>query len=88
MELRGWGEPMPIAFKKPFTADTQELRDAVDYRNTRSLEVTCGVQGCPTSYVLVYHEDTSAETVAAYETGIRQGMCNCAAHPSTIRLSF
>jgi hypothetical protein len=77
---------MAIAFRKPYAADTQARRDAVDMSDKDFEEVPCG--RCEAAYVLVYPRSSSGEKRAEYRLAVLQGMCNCLHHPPFIELPF
>ena len=77
---------MAIAFKKPFTADTQSLRDSVDLSDKDQEEIPCG--RCDAIYVLVYAKSLTSKQKLEYGHAVQQGMGNCGRHPSSIKLNF
>ena len=77
---------MAIAFKRPFTPDTQAIRDSVDMSNKEHEEIACGL--CEAVYVLVYPRSSTPERKLEYSRAVQQGMGNCADHPPWIRLNF
>ena len=77
---------MAIAFKTPFTAETQALRDAVNMSDSDAEEVPCGQ--CDVAYVLLYPKSSSQEQRLQYRAAAQQGMANCNHHPAWIELPF
>ena len=77
---------MAIAFKKPFTPDTQSLRDSVDTSDVDHQEIPCGQ--CDAVYVLVYPRSSTPEQKLEYSQAVHQGMANCGHHPDCINLPF
>ncbi len=77
---------MAIAFKKPFTPDTQPLRDSVDMSDKDQEEIPCG--RCEAVYVLVYPRSSATDQKLQYSRAVQQGMGNCGEHPPWIRLNF
>lgn len=76
------GIVMPLAIKKPFTHETQTLRDAIDLSDKQTEEIPC--TRCDAAYVLVYTESSSVEQKLFYRELVEDSMGNCAHHPSSI----
>jgi len=77
---------MAIAIKKPFTPDTQSLRDSVDMSDKDHEEIPCG--RCDAVYVLAYPRSSTPEQKLQYSRAVQQGMGNCGHHPPWIKLRF
>jgi len=77
---------MAIAFKKPFTPETQSLRDSVGLPDMDHEEIPCGL--CDAVYVLVYPRSSTREQKLQYSRAVQQGMGGCDHHPPSIKLRF
>ncbi len=77
---------MAIAIKKPFTSETQSLRNSVDMFDKDHEEIPCGQ--CDVVYVLVYPRSSTPEQRLQYRRAVQQGMGNCNQHPPSIELRF
>jgi hypothetical protein len=75
-----------IAFRRPFSADTQERRDSIDLSSMETADVGC--RSCPVLYLLVYPRHTTAEKAEEYRNTILNYMADCQAHPPIIELNF
>jgi hypothetical protein len=77
---------MAIAIKKPFTPDTQSLRDSVDLSDKDYEDIPCG--SCEAIYVLIFSTSSTPDQKHQYRQAVRQGMGNCSHHPAWINLPF
>ena len=77
---------MAIAFKKPFTPETQALKDSVDLSDKASEEIPC--QQCDAVYLLIYPKPSTPEQIHRYTQAVHQGMANCDHHPSYMEMPF
>jgi hypothetical protein len=77
---------MAIAFKKPFTPETQSLRDGVDVSDKEHEEVPCGM--CEAVYVLLYPRSSTPDLKLQYRRAVLRHMGDCNHHPPLIRLEF
>jgi hypothetical protein len=77
---------MAIAIKKPFTSETQALRDSVDLSEEDHEEIPCG--RCDAVYILVYLKSSTPEQRTQYRRAVQQSIGNCDHHPPWINLPF
>jgi len=63
---------MAIAFRRPFTLETQELRDATDMSGKVTEEIAC--QACKTIYVFLYPNTATSEQIRLYRSAVQQAM--------------
>lgn len=75
---------MAIAIKKPFTQETQALRDSIDMSDKDHEEIPCGQ--CEAVYVLVYPRTSTVNERQQFGRAVQQGMGNCAHHPPSINI--
>jgi hypothetical protein len=75
---------MAVAFKKPFTRETQDLRDWIDMTNKDHEEIPCA--RCEAGYVLVFLKSSTGDQRERYRHAVQQAMGNCEHHPPSIAL--
>jgi hypothetical protein len=75
---------MAIAFRRPFTLETQELRDATDMSGKVTEEIAC--QACKTIYVFLYPNTATSEQIRLYRSAVQQAMGACGSSPRSPQL--
>lgn len=77
---------MAIAFRKPFTSETQAKRDSINASGTKDATVVCPL--CGTEYLLIYPIVSSPAELETYTSTVHQGMDNCKSHRPWVEMNF